>query len=470
MRNLIFILFFTLVNSALLSQSDSLRKILEENEKKIDTLNLTVSNIIVTGNRITDPDIILREMSLKKGSRFTLRAFSGDVENIYNLGLFTRADIIPIPGVDREITLNVDVQERWYIMPLPDGGIDDGEWKKIWLGLNLQWDNFRGRNEKLDLGFKIFYNPAVSFGYYVPWIGEKLHLFAGIGGSWQRNRNRSLTAVGRTSGSGTITFEDKNYENIQYRGELKIGRYFGKFFSLFTDYKFHHLRVTEYQPGRTVSDDGVDRYLSFGLGVSYDTRDIYEYATKGFKLLAHYSRSGFIDSEINFGRFIFEEQSFIPVNITDSYYLTAASKFYTSIGIGAVLPVYNHQFLGYGDSYVRGWNKYTYEGDNIITVYNELRIPVLKPRYIKGRDMIVLKHLPVIKNMDLRHGLFFTLIYDIGTVWYKHENLFKQKFISGAGVGINFIAPFGYVLRADWVFRLSKPVVGQIGFGLNAKF
>ncbi len=452
------------------SLNDSLQKIFEENALKIDTLNLKVSSIIVTGNKTTKDDIILREMHLKKGSKFTLKEYSEDLLSIYNLALFTKVDIIPVPVGEKEIALNVDVKERWYILPLPNAGIEEGEWKKIWLSMNLRWDNFRGRNERLNAGFRIFYNPSVSLSYFVPWIGEKLHLFMGIGGAWQRQRNRSLTAVGRESGSNTIAYNDSNYENVQYKAELTIGRYFGKHFSVFTEYKFNHLRVSQYAPGRTVSDDGVDRYITLGAGVSWDSRDINEYATKGLLFRTMYERYGFLDEEVNFGRFILENQSFIPLPLTKSYYITLASKLYTSLAMGAIIPVYNHEYLGYSEDYVRGWKGKAYEGDDIFTVYNELRIPVIKPRYIRGKDMVIVKDIPIVKNLDIRHGLYFTLIYDIGTVWYKDEKISTKRFYSGAGIGVNIIAPFGYVLRADWVFRLGKPTVGQIGFSLSAKF
>lgn len=470
MKHLSIILFSFLIPFQLFSQSDSLQEIFEKDALRIDTLRLKVKNIIITGNDVTKPEIILREMSLKEGSIFTLKKYSDDMLNIYNLALFTKVDIIPIPVAEKEITLNVDVKERWYILPLPTAGIEDGEWKKIWVGLNLRWDNFRGRNEKINFGFRLFYNPAVGLRYQVPWIGEKAHLFLSIAGAWSRTRNLSLDAVGKESGNNTLQYSDNNYENIQYRGDLILGRYFGDEFSVFTDFRVNHLRVTQYQPGRTMSTDGVDRYLTIGAGISYDSRDIVEYATKGDYLKTEYLRYGFLDEEINFGRYYIENQSFIPVNLTKTYYLTIASKLYTSIAMGAVIPVYNHELLGYSEDYVRGWKGRAYEGDNVLTVYNELRIPIFKPRYVKGRQMAVIKDIPIIKDLDIRHGLYATLIYDIGTVWYKNENIFRKHFISGVGAGLNFIAPFGYIVRTDWVFRLAKPVVGQFVLSLNAKF
>ena len=453
-----------------LSQNDSLEKVFDEKALQIDSLKLKVSDIIITGNQVTDDDIILRDMSLKKGSTFTLKKYSDDLLNIYNLALFTKVDILPVPQTGKDLLLNIDVQERWFIIPLPIVGMEDGEWKKVWAGLNIRWDNFRGRNESVNLMFRVFYNPAVSFGYFVPWIGKTLHLFGSITGSWSRTRNRSLIAVGRESGSGTLNYEDENFENINYNAGMTIGKTFKRDYSLYTTYTYNYLKVTKNAPGRTLSEDGIDKYLSVGAGFIYDSRDIYEYATKGDYLRTAYTRYGMLDKEIDFGRFTIENQSFIPIPITKNYYFTIASKLYTSIAMGPVIPYYNHEYLGYSEDYVRGWKGKAYEGENVFTVYNELRIPILKPRYIKAKNIMIVKDLPVIKNLDLRYGLYFTLIYDIGTVWYKSENIYEKRFISGAGIGLNFIAPFGYALRAEWVARLDRPIIGQIGLILGTKF
>src|SRR3990172_9633869 len=255
------------------AQTDSLEKSTGENAKKIDSLNLVVKKVIITGNEVTEDEIILREMSLKPGSKFTMEKYTDDLLNIYNLALFTRVDINPVPAGGKDLVLNVDVNERWFIIPLPTGGIEDGEWKKVYAGLNIRWDNFRGRNESIGLAFRLFYNPSVSFRYYVPWIGKKLHLFGSIGGSWSRTRNQSLVALGKESGNNTITFEDDNYDNINYKAELTVGKTFRRKYSVFTDLKYNYLKVTKNAPGRTLSPDGIDQYMIIGAGFIYDTRD-----------------------------------------------------------------------------------------------------------------------------------------------------------------------------------------------------
>jgi outer membrane protein assembly factor BamA len=448
---------------------DSVYMLISENPGYIDSLNFTVSDIIITGNEITKPEVITREMHLKLGKKFTIEKYEHDLMKIYNTGLFMKVDIIPIPVTNKDLVLNVDVHEKWYILPLPDGGIDEGDWKKIWVGLNLKWENFRGRNETAALYFRLFYNPSVRVSYSVPWIGEKLHLYSSISAGYSRTRNQSLTAIGKTQNS-TIGYNEDNYDNYRFNTLWTIGKYITDGISVFTDAGFDYLKVSKYETDRTVSPTGRDKYIILGAGIKYDSRDNFEYATKGYYIRSSFTRYGYLDKTIDFGRFNFESQSFIPFHFSKNYYITFASRVYTSQAIGAVIPLYHHEFLGYGDKYIRGWKGHAFEGDDLLTVYNEIRIPILKPRFIKADELPLLKDLPIIQKLDLKHGIYFSFLYDIGAVWYKGDNLKHVHFRSGAGIGLNIILPFGYVLRADWAFRITKPVVGEIGLSLNAKF
>jgi outer membrane protein assembly factor BamA len=453
-----------------IQRSDLIISILENDPQKIDSFKLVVKDIVITGNDITKDEIILREMSLKKNSIFTYSKYIHDKQNIYNLRLFTKVDLIPIPVSGNGIVLNVDVNEKWYIMPLPHGGLEEGEWKKLWLGMNLRWENFRGRNETISLFFRIFYNPAVRFSYSVPWIGDKLHLYSSVNFGYERTRNQSLEAVGLPNGSGTIRYNDANFDFYRFNSLLTVGKYIAEKLSLFADIGYDYLRVSQYAVGRTVSPTGKDKYFITGLGLKYDSRDIYDFATKGYYLRTSFSRYGYYDHTINFGKFELESQSFIPFNITPKYYITLASRIYTSQPVGPVVPLYHHVFLGYGDNYVRGWREFAYEGEDIFTFYNELRIPIIQPRYIKADKLPLIKDLPIIKKFELKHGLYFTVFYDLGSVWNRYDNLRNVRFRSGAGIGLNFILPFGYIIRTDWAFRIAKPVVGEIGLHLGAKF
>lgn len=459
-------------DSLLLSvqKRDSIVTLISNDPAYLDSLGLTVKEIIITGNDVTKDEIILREMQLKKNGKFTSKKYEHDLRSIYNLRLFIKVDIIPIPVSDKELALNVDVQEKWYILPLPHGGLEEGEWKKLWVGLDLKWENFRGRNETASLYFRIFYNPAIRLSYSVPWIGSKAHLYSSISLGYERTRNQSLEALGKPSGTETIRYNDSNFDFFKFNSLLTVGKYIAEGLSFFTEIGYDYLRVSQYARGRTVSPSGKDKYFTLGIGFHLDTRDIYEFATKGYYVRTSYSRYGYFDKSINFGRFNFESQSYIPFYISKSYYISLASRLYTSQAIGVIIPLYNHQYLGYGDNYVRGWKGYAYEGEDILTSYNELRIPIYQPRYIKADLLPMIKDLPIIKKLELKHGLYFAVFYDIGSVWNKNDNLKNVRFRSGAGIGLDFILPFGYVIRTDWGFRIDDPVVGELGLSLNAKF
>ncbi|MGH2575083.1 MAG: BamA/TamA family outer membrane protein [Ignavibacteria bacterium] len=445
-------------------------KLANENPYYLDSLNLIVKDLVVSGNEITKDEIILREMTLKKGSKFRLEKYTNDILRIYNLGLFTKVDIIPVPVSGKDIMLNVDVQERWYIFPLPQAGIEDGEWAKKWVGMNIVWENFRGRNETALLSFKILYNPFIKISYSVPWIGEKIHLFSTISGSYSKTRNKSLAAIGKSSGNETIKEDEKNYDNYQFKSQLTTGKFLSRRFAVFSDLGYDYIRVSEYASGRTLSPTGKDKYLKLGLGFQYDSRNILEFATKGYFLKTSYLRYGFLDELINFGRFDFESQNFIPIHLKKNYFITIASKLYTSLSVGAVIPVYNHEYLGYSEDFVRGWKGIAFEGENVLTLYDEIRIPIIQPQYIKAKNIALVRDMPILKRLDLKYGLFFTIIYDVGTVWNKNDNIFKVKFLNGTGIGLNAILPFGYIFRTEWTFRLGKPTVGQFGISLSAKF
>ncbi|MCX7877482.1 MAG: hypothetical protein N2510_02450 [Ignavibacteria bacterium] len=446
------------------SQTDSL----QEYAKVLDSLKLKVSRVIITGNEVTRDEVILREMKLVPGALLTMHNYLRDFRKLYNLRLFNRVDIIPIPENNKRVIINVNVNERWYIFPLPDAGMENGEWKKVWLSLGILWDNMRGMNESLFAGFRVFYNPWIKFKYEIPWIGRRLKLFSSFEASWSRNRNKSIELSGASSNE--INYNNQGYDNTIYRISLKLGKKFSDDISVYTESRFNLMRVSEYKSGRTMSPDGRDIWLSLGLGFSYDSRNFFDYTTKGYYINTSYYRSGFGDVEVNFGRFNIESRMYLPVYLTGKYFLTFASKFYNSLAIGPQIPAYQREFLGYSDHFVRGWSKFAFEGDNSLTLYNELRIPVISPKYLRGRDLPLIRDILIAKDLDYRYGLYLSLIYDLGTVWMKSESIFRKKFMQGAGMGINFLAPFNYVLRLDWVFRLGRPVVGEIGVALRAKF
>jgi len=152
-----FIFIFSIYNTFLLNavfsqskhnsfNSDS-SKTINKNYTYLDSLKLVIAEVVIMGNDVTDDEIILREMQLRKGNVFTSEKCEEDRLKINNLGLFVRTEITPDLKPENKLLLKVNVQEKWYIYPMPSAGSVDGDIRKIWVGASIRWQNFRGRNE-----------------------------------------------------------------------------------------------------------------------------------------------------------------------------------------------------------------------------------------------------------------------------------------------------------------------------------
>lgn len=436
----------------------------------LDSSKSVISEVVITGNDITRDEIILREMSLLRGKIFSSENCKDDRNRIYNLGLFHNVEITPITQPGNKIKLVVAVQEKWYIFPFPQVSFTDGDIRKISVGANVRWQNFRGRDENVSLSFGVGYNPFIKASYTIPWIGENLHMFTSFSGSYSNEQNRSFLALGKATGEPIQYSRDTNFSYSNYTAKLTVGKFFTKMLSAYAEGGYTFMRVSQYADNRTLSPNGVDKYLLMGLGLNFDNRDSHEYSTKGFLIHVNYEHYGLLSHFVNFGRFSLEQRDYIPVNITNKYAVTLASKFYTSIAVGSQIPYYNHKYLGYGSESVRGWSRYGYEGDNDLTLYNEIRIPIIQPDFIKGEDIPLINKIKYTRKLSYKYGLYFTVFYDIGGIWNEDDKIKSIQFQNGTGIGLNAILPFGLIGKVEWAFRLGKPTVGQAIFGLGAKF
>lgn len=457
-----------LISFASESNASEEKLFLKNPEDTIKELPVVYLNkILIAGNEVTDEDIITREITIKENSILDFKQLEEDVERLYRLGLFNKVDVLPVPtDTVNRINILFLVEERFYLLPIPQGGFRNGEFSKFWAGLNLIWNNFRGRNETVSLSFGIGYEPFVSLSYSVPWIGEKAHYFTSTSLSYSKNYNRSLKVLNDTT-SNSIPSTSDNYANYNFGAGFSIGKFYSRNFSVATGLRYTLLHTSTYEPGRTVSADGKDNYLTVSAGGRFDTRNSNEYALAGSFYSLEYVKFGF-GKLIDFNKVNFEAKKFIPIKLTENYAVTFASRLFGTISFGGTIPSYLREFLGY-DNLVRGYKNIVFEGDNKSGIYNELRFPVINPFFVKGKSIPLAKRISALKSLTYRLGLYATIFFDAGGVWDKQDNLFKTQFRNGFGAGLNFILPFGLIGRTDFAFRKEgKRFVPQIIFDLDA--
>jgi len=448
------------------SDSDSL---INKDDTSSVLNNIFIDKIIIAGNDKTDEEIILREMSVKGNSKLDVKLLEKDIEKLYKLGLFNKVDFIPIRSeTPDKINLMILVEERFYLLPIPQGGFRNGEFSKFWAGLNLVWNNFRGRNETAALNFGIGYEPFVKLSYSVPWIGERAHFFSTLSADYSKTYNRSLEALNDTT-STALPSSDNNFVNYNLKASYSLGKYLSENLSVRSELAYRIIDQSKYVPGRTVSNDGKDNFMTFGVNGKYDSRNSSEYTLSGVLLSLEYIKYGF-GKLFDFNRINLNAKIFYPLTVKGNYKITLASHLNSAISFGGTIPSYLNEFYGY-DKIIRGYKKIVFEGENSAGIFNEIRIPLIEPYFIKGSSLPVVKKIGTLKRLNYKFGLYATLFFDVGGVWNKTDNFFKTGFRNGFGSGLNFILPFGFTGRTDLAFRKeNKRFIPQVIFDLEASF
>lgn len=434
-----------------------------------DSAKIYIDRIIVFGNEVTQTEVIRREMGTKEDAYLNIETLKEDIERLYNLGLFNKIEVMPLPIGDNKYNLMITVEETFYILPIPIVNIKESDISKIQFGANILWRNFRGWNQTLGVSFAVGYEPYISLFYFNPWLGKNSHFFTTVNLKYSKSVNKSIPAKDTLN---YIHYKDDiaEFDNKFFSVEFTIGKYLTKYFSLSAAAGYNSLIVSDYKLGRTVSTEGKDKYLTLSFNANFDRRDNIFYSTYGSYYNAKYTRFNSFNNEIGFNKFSVDLRKFIPLKLSKNYSLTFASRGMFAVPFGGNVPAYMHEVLGY-DNLIRGWNGQVLEGESMLGFFNEIRIPVIKPFFVGGNNHFVISKLPVLKNMSFRYGLYLTPFVDLGGVWDKKNSFNKTHFYTGYGLGLDVILPFNIVGRTAFALRNeNNKYYSQFLFFLNSSF
>jgi outer membrane protein assembly factor BamA len=394
-----------------------------------DTLGI-VDTIIVSGNEKTKAYVILDEMAVKPGSVATLKGLEFDRNRIYSLGLFTRVDMY-YDSLEGTRFLNVDVGERWYIIPVPLFGFRDGDPKRPFFGGGLLHNNVAGRNQKLFAAIVFGYNPSASLFFSDPLISRDHTLFFSGNLSFSRVRNKSKIASATTG-----DFDEQHYDI-----DITLGRRLSLYETAALTLGYQIVRIEEYEPGRTVSPTGRDNFLMGTLSYTYDSRDLREYASTGNFASLFVTKYGFGESVLSFTRLGVDLRRYTPIPLN----LTLATRLHTTLTSGGAVPTYARMYFGYGER-IRGHFSTVFEGENLAGSTVELRFPLMAPQ------TFVFRTIPLPPEFSVwRFGVSLEIFAEAGAAWFGQKVQWKS-FSSGYGGGLAFLLPYGYVVRTEYAF------------------
>jgi len=431
---------------------------------------ISIGTIELSGNKKTNKNIILRELLVKPGDKFSQDEFSKRINqsrlNILNTSLFNFVTIDTLLNRDSAdlviMDIKVSVLERWYLWPVPILQITDRnlnswlqtrDFTRINYGFDLKWYNFTGRMDELDAIIQFGKNHQLSLAYQDPYIDKKKHIGVGFEAGYKNNRE-----------AGYNTQDDKLLfafvsEGLSTEKYFSVNSTFRK--NIFTTHQviagYRALSFSDsllkLNPDYSYSGIDTPRFLYMYYKLKIDHRDIKYYPLKGW----------YVDLELNKAGlgFAFEK----PVDIawaktTTRYYAQLAKRWYSGISfIGKVSsaawqPYFLIQGLGYGRDYVRGYEYYVIDGKHFGIVRSNVKFALIPEKAYN------IGFIPTPKFGLIHYALYLTAFVDAGYVWQpqwigQFNNVLPRTFLASAGLGVDLVTYYDKVVRIEYAINKS---------------
>ena len=423
---------------------------------------ITVSNITITGNKITKSEIILREITFSEGSSFTVTTLDQIIkeskQNLINLKLFNFVEINHVRK-DNQVEMLIDVTERWYFWPYPILEISERNFNSWWgefsasnysdfsrlnYGLFFNWENFRGRNElllfKIRRGFKEHY----LFSYQIPYFNEKKTI--GINTNIQFFRRKK--SFYKTVNNDLIYYTNNNQfttKDYEFNTELLYRKGVHKTHLL----SFHHF-LSNVDPviisrNPNYLNNGLNSYGSY-LKLTYqfikENRDYIEYPLRGYYL--HFEGSKYLKGASPIHHFEFIGKAERHLELKDRFFL--GSSFKSKWSSDGYQPYFMQKGFGF-DDYVRGYEYYVIDGQDFW-----LSKTVIKYALIQKTNFDI----PYVKMKQFNkahYSLYLGLFSDMGYVIDKQtnqENSLSNSFLWGNGISLDYVTYYDKLLRIEF--------------------
>lgn len=423
-----------------------------------------VRSIKVDGNAKTKEFVIRRELTFQEGDSIPSAKIMAVLEksrmNIFNTKLFNNVTVNIKNWEGDSLDIEIMVVERWYIIPLPIFKLADrnlNEWwrdrgrslNRIQYGATLQWDNFRGRNERIRITGSLGFYQILDVYYKMPRIFNSPKLGVILYANVSRAKRLPYT-----------TQKDKllfHYNDDFVRRQIEFGPRF------LIRNKIHWSEYVEIKYGNRVIGDTVAKlnpdyflnnvttlnYVQIAFGVEADFRNVRAYPTKGW-----YAKADFVNYGVGLQKKI--DLSTLNVSVSKYFTLDKKEKHVTAHMVKGQLSVPNKQpynfqkGLGYLQDFVRGYEYYVIDGQRYFLYKNEYKYRLMSFRMKQFK--------PFSKSFmgNIPFAVYGKVYFDGGYVWdnyFIRGNNLRNQWIYGWGAGIDIITYNDRILRIEYSFN-----------------
>ncbi|MCX6283345.1 MAG: BamA/TamA family outer membrane protein [Bacteroidetes bacterium] len=430
-------------------------------------------SVSISGNRITHPNIILRELKFQEGD--TLKTallpviLSHAKENIFNTRLFNFVTLdTTLDRLSNRMNLHIEVIERWYVWPIPYIRLSDQDlnawlrtwdWSKLTYGIDFTFYNVRGRNETLKIITHFGFNQKYGFTYKIPYVNKKQTMGVSFGADMDLNHQVAVNTVNN----------QPNYFNSSDAYPKQLTYAFGDLLLRPNIYVVHTFRLAYshyyfqdtvlHVPGFSMTYENNQDFANLWYQYKNDHRDVQFYPLHGW----------YFDLEFNHSMpFGFTHNTFIK-SLFRKYFQMGDRWYYALSMLGKLSlesqqPYYLQQGLGYSREYVRGYEYYVVDGQHYLLFKNNVKFAILPERIEK------INFIKTTKFNTIPLALYANVFVDMGYVYaYRQKaygldevyipfNSLQNTLMMGYGLGLDFTTYYDVVISLEGSMNLmGKP-------------
>jgi hypothetical protein len=422
---------------------------------------IIISNINISGNKITKKEIIIRELVFYINSITTKIELEDNItesqKNLTNLKLFNFNEI-DYTIIDSLVEIDIEVVERWYFWPYPIFEISERNFNSWWnefkaskfsdfsrlnYGLFLNWNNFRGRNELIQLKIRRGFKEHYLISYQLPFINRSKTL--GLNTDLQMFRRKKTFY--KTENDSLFYFTNNNdFTSKDY--ELSAEIVFRKNINQTHRLKIQHLiteidsTITIMNPTYLNNNKASGNYTKFSYLFTDENRDYIEYPLNGylFEIEAIKHLKG--TSPVKHLEIVGKAEKHIKLK--NRFFL--GSSFKSKWSSDGYQPYFAQSGFGF-DDYVRGYEYYVIDGQDFW-----LSKTVLKYALIQKTNF----EIPYVKMKQFNkshYSLYLGLFSDMGYVVDNQnsaQNNLSNQLQWGNGISIDYVTYYDKLLRIEF--------------------
>lgn len=416
-----------------------------------------IANIIFEGNKVTKPNIILREMNVSRGDSVNV----SDIENILeynkrrilNLNLFSRARYEYSYDSLGQLNIVYHLNELLFWEPVPIFSLADRN-VNVWLfemgaklnrtniGMELTKTNFRGRNELLGGVVQLGYKKYFKIFYKTPNLDKKLRHGFGASIIYETGREHFY----ETRDNKLLFYSSENYPYTRFQAKVSYTYRLGYASIHELELSNNQFSITQQLATLNPNFLGGTRkvnYMEAKYSYRFNNTDLRIYPSQGVEALFSIAKRGFgLTKEVN------QFQLYADVSYYKSIYknVSYGGSFLGRLSFPNIQPYFFDRAQGFKNQYVRGYEYYVIDGSHFSIIRNNIRYKIF--------DKIISQRLlPILKYIPLR--IYGKAYDDLGYVYAAQpkNSFLDNRWLHGYGVGVDIVISYLTKIRVEYSFN-----------------